>query len=88
MKRKAFCIYINTVFEGRVPSALDETGKPFVFETEIEAQREIADNLITRLDEFMRGEREFEDAMTVEEYVIPVDVYPNGLLVDEYGKCF
>jgi hypothetical protein len=88
MKRTAFCIYITTIFDGPVPSVFDETGKPCVFETEVEAQREIADNAITRLDEFIRGERDFDDAMTVEEYVVPVDVYPDGSLVDEDGNRF
>ena len=88
MKRTAFCIYITTICDGPVPSVFDETCKPCVFETEVEAQREIADNAITRLDEFIRGERDFDDAMTVEEYVVPVDVYPDGSLVDEDGRRF
>ena len=88
MKRTAFCISITTICDGSVPSMFDEAGNPCVFETEVEAQREIADNAITRLDEFVRGEREFDDAMTVEEYVVPVDVYPDGSLVDEDGNRY
>lgn len=43
-----FCIYINTFCQGPVPSVSDENGY-CVFETELEAQKEIADNLMTRL---------------------------------------
>ena len=83
-----FCIYITTVCEGAVPSVRDERGLPCVFKTEVEAQREIADFMRTRLQEFIDGHRDFEDAMTVEEYVVPVDVYPDGSVVDEAGNRF
>lgn len=88
MSESAFCIYITTVCEGPVPSVRDGNGKPCVFKTEVEAQREIADFVITRLREFIDGHRDFEDAMTVEEYVVPVDVYPDGSVVDEAGNHF
>jgi len=86
MSEPAFCIYINTLCEGVVPSIRDGHGKPCVFKTESEAQREIADNIITRLREFIAGEREFDDAMTVEEFIVPVDVYPDGSIVDDAGN--
>ena len=88
MSEPAFCIYITTVCEGPVPSVRDGDGRPCVFKTELEAQREIADNAMTRLKEFIDGEREFEGAMTVEEYVVPVDVYPDGSIVDVDGNRF
>jgi hypothetical protein len=88
MNKSAFCIYINTLCEGAVPSVRDGRGKPCVFKTEPEAQREIADNIIIRLQEFIAGEREFEDAMTVEEYIVSVEVYPDGSIVDADGNCF
>ena len=83
-----FCIYITTVCEGSVPSVRDGKGLPCVFKAEVEAQREIADFVMTRLQEFIDGHRDFEDAMTVEEYVVPVDVYPDGSIVDEAGNHF
>ena len=83
-----FCIYITTVCEGRIPAVRDERGLPCVFKTEAEAQREIADNAITRLQEFMDGHRDFEDAMTVEEYVVPVDVHRDGSIADADGNHF
>lgn len=83
-----FCVYIDTLCDGPVPAVRGGDSKPFVFKTETEAQREIADNAITRLQEFIDGQREYEDAMTVEEYVVPVDVYPDGSIVDADGNCF
>jgi hypothetical protein len=83
-----FCIFIMTLCEGPVPSVRDGKGLPCVFATEVEAQREIADGVITRLQEFIDGERDFDDAMTVEEYVVPVHVCPDGSVVDAEGNWF
>jgi len=83
-----YCIYINTLLEGEVPSVRDGEDKPWVFATRVEAEREIADNTITRLQEFMDGERDFEDAMTVEEYIVEVDVLPDGSVIDADGNHF
>jgi hypothetical protein len=88
MSEPAYCIYIETVCDGPVPSGFDERGKPCVFKTELDAQREIADFVVTRLQEFMAGERDFEDAMTVEEYVVAVELFPDGTIVDEFGNLF
>lgn len=85
--RDGFCIYICTFCQGPVPVVSDENGY-VVFETEIEAQKEIVDNQMTRLQQFLDGERDFEDAMTVEEYIVPVTVHPDGVIVDEDGRSF
>jgi hypothetical protein len=84
--RNGFCIYINTFCEGAVPIVSDGDGKYVVFETALEAQREIVDHQITRLQEFLDGERDFEDAITVEEYVLAVEVLPDGTIVEASGK--
>ena len=85
--RNGFCIYINSYCQGPNPVVSDENGY-VVFETELEAQREIVDNLLTRLQEFLDGQREYEDAITVEEYVVPVTVHPDGTITDEDGRSF
>ena len=85
--RSGYCIYINTYCQGPVPTVSDENGY-VVFETELEAQREIIDNLQIRLEQFLDGEREYEDAITVEEYVMPVTVHADGTITDEDGRCF
>ncbi len=71
-----------------MPSVRGNKGAPFVFETERDAQLEIADLAVTRLQEFIDGRREFDDATTVEEYVVDVDVMPDGSVVDSEGNCF
>ena len=85
--RNGFCIYINTFCQGQVPTVSDDKGY-VVFETELDAQREIVDNLKIRLDQFLDGERDYEDAITVEEYVVPVTVHPDGVITDVDGRCF
>ena len=89
MNRHGFCIFINSVFQGPIPSVRESvTGDSdgsrenvCVFATEREAQREIADGMMTRLQEFLDGERDFEDAITVEEYVVEVEVSPDGAIL-------
>jgi hypothetical protein len=88
MNRHGFCIYINTLCQGAVPVLRDGDGRYVVFDTELEAQREIADHQMTRLREFIDGERDFEDAMTIEEYIVEVDICPDGTVVDADGNSF
>ena len=85
--RKGFCIYINTFCQGPVPVVSDDDGY-VVFETELEAQKEVVDNQMTRLRQFLDGERDFEDAIQTEEYVVPVTVHPDGSFTDEDGRRF
>ena len=66
-----------------MPSVRGEGDRPFVFDTRLEAEREIADFVMTRLQEFIDGHRDFDDAMTVEEYVVEVDVLPDGSIITE-----
>ena len=88
MNQQGFCIFINTFCQGPVPSVLGEGDRPFVFATRVEAEREIADYAILRLHQFMVGQRDFEDAITIEEYVVEVDVLPDGSITDEDGNHF
>jgi hypothetical protein len=85
--RDGFCIYINTFCQGPVPLVCDENGY-LVFETELEAQKEIVDYQMTRLQQFLDGEREYEDAIETEEYIVAVTVQSDGKIVDEHGCCF
>ena len=86
--RSGFCIYINTLCQGPVPIWTDGEGRCVVLATEREAQLEIVDDLQLRLEQFLAGERDFDDAITVEEYVVPVTVHPDGVITDEDGNCF
>jgi len=86
--KSGFCIYIDTVCQGPVPIERKEDGFPLVYDTEEGAERSIAEDAIERLEQFMKGERDFDDAITVEEYVIPVDVTSEGAVIDADGNCF
>lgn len=83
-----YCIYINTVCQGPVPVVRGEDGFAFIFPTLEEAQREIVDDVLERLRQFLVGERDFDDAITVEEYVVKVDVFPDGSILDEHNLWF
>lgn len=60
-----------------------------VYETGLGEQREIVLLTITieLLQQFLLGEREFDDAATVEEYVVPVDVYSDTTVVEMDGNA-
>ena len=87
MRRQGFCIFINTFFEGAVPSVREgDQDRVAVFATQREAELEIVDFLQMRLQQFIDGERDFDDAITVEEYVVPVYVLPDGTVTNESGN--
>lgn len=86
--QSGYAIFIDTLCEGRVPLWRDGDNKPFFYTTQAEAERDIAEDLIRRLEDFLNGEREFEEAMTVEEYILPVDRLPDGSVVTEDGGHF
>jgi hypothetical protein len=88
MERVAYCVMIDTVAEGIVPSILNENGKAWTFPTRREAELEIADLLTTRLQEFRDGDRDFDDAITIEEFVVEVHLLHNGEAIDEVGNRF
>ncbi len=84
--RDGYCIFIDTLCDGPIPLVSDGDGRWVVFETKLSAQKEIADNMITRLRQFMDGERDFDDAIGVEEDVVPVRVHPDGVITKEDGN--
>lgn len=86
--REGFAIFIPTLCQGIIPAYHDETERPIVFSTELEAQREIADDQVTRIQQFLDGEREFDDAINTDEFVLPVEVWPDGNISTEDGKIY
>lgn len=87
-RRRGFCIYTNTLFQGPTLAVRENEDTPCIFSTEAKAQREIAGFIMTRLQEFIAGARDFHDAIRVEEYVVPVTVLLDGSVVDEDGQRF
>jgi hypothetical protein len=88
MSRPVYCIYVDTICQGPIPVERDELGKPVTYNTLLEAQREIADWIMHRLEQFLAGEREFEEAAFVEEYVVAADLLDDGSIVDEHDRLF
>jgi len=76
------------LFQGATPACYDETNLPVVFASELEAQLEIADNQLTRLRELLDGERDFDDAVTLDEFVLPVNVWPDRRVSTKDGRLF
>lgn len=86
--RTGFAIFTRTICEGLVPAWYDESNFPVVYTTELDAQREIADDLMEHLQQFLVGEREFDDAISVDDFILPVDVWPDGSISTEDGSTF
>lgn len=86
--RPMFCIYVDTLAQGPVPVERDAHGNPAVYPTRHAAERVIAEIAIDRLHEFLAGERGYEEALPGENYVMPVDLMPDGSIWDENGMRF
>lgn len=86
--RSAYVIFTDTICQGTIPAWYDDSGYPVVYSTELEAQKEIADDLIIQLQQFMRGERDFDDAVAIEDFIRPVDVWADGSISTEDGQVF
>ncbi|MDR3459474.1 MAG: hypothetical protein P4N60_18760 [Verrucomicrobiae bacterium] len=71
-----------------IPAWHDAQGRPAVYPTLEAAQREIADDVMEKLRQFLDGERDFDDALTVEDYILPVEVLPDGTILDADGNRF
>lgn len=71
-----------------MPACYDGANDPVTFASELEAQREIADTQLTRIQEFLDGEREFDDAITTDEFVVPVAIWPDGRISTKDGRIF
>lgn len=85
--RSGYVIFCPTIFQGTMPACY-EAGSPLVFPTEFEAQREIACHQMIRIQQFLDGERDFEDAITTDEFVLRVAVRPDGRVAIEDGRIF
>ncbi|NJK92482.1 MAG: hypothetical protein HC904_12010 [Blastochloris sp.] len=83
-----FCIFINTFFQGDVPVERNETDNFVVYETREAAEREIAAFAIDRLHEYLAGERDFDDAIHSDEFVVHVHLNSDGSISDKTGRIF
>lgn len=76
MNETFYTVVGESVVGGLQPTAMVSEGdSPFeylLFPTEREAQMEIADRMITKLEEFIDGARDFDDAVALDEHVLEV----------------
>lgn len=84
----AYAIFINTVCEGSIPAWHNEKGFPVTYATEREAKLEIVDDLQERLRQFIAGERDFEEAIAIEDFILSVDAWPDGSISLQNGSVF
>lgn len=71
-----------------MPTWRDEHGVIITYATERDAQIEIAEMLMEQLRQFLASERDFDDATTTGDFILPVRVYPNGTIETEDGLRF
>jgi hypothetical protein len=80
-----YVIVEDNLIGGLQPAVLVSEGdSPFgylLFASEREAQMEMADRMITKLGEFIDGERDFDDAVTLDGHVVEVVRRSDGKLV-------
>lgn len=79
-----FILMIDTLCQGPVVGCWSEENgvdAPCLFDTEEEAYKDIADDMITVLQQFIDGERSLEDTdFGTELYVVPVKVLEDGVI--------
>lgn len=84
--KQAFVIMIDTICQGNVISCWGEKDEPVLFDTEVDAWKEIADTMVECLRQFIDGERQLENTdFGTEEFVLSVYVQEDGSLVDLAG---
>jgi dienelactone hydrolase len=88
LARSGYAIFCPTVFQGTMPACYDETDCPVVFPTELEAQREIADTQLIRIQEFLDGQRDYEDAIAIDEFILPVSLWADGSISIKGGRTY
>jgi hypothetical protein len=76
MNETFYVIVEDSLAGGLQPTVMvSEDDSPFeylLFPSEREAQIEMADRMITKLQEFIDGERDFDDAVALDEHVLEV----------------
>ncbi|MEY4570654.1 MAG: hypothetical protein RLZZ398_2093 [Verrucomicrobiota bacterium] len=76
MNEAFYMIVGESVVEGLQPTVMVSEGdspfEPLLFPTEREAQMEMADRMMSKLEEFIDGERDFDDAVALDEHVLEV----------------
>ena len=82
MNETFYTIVGESIVDGLQPTVMvSEGNSPFeylLFPTEREAQLEIVDRIMTKLEEFIDGERDFDDAVALDEHILEVVRHGGG----------
>ena len=86
--KQSFVIMTNTICQGDIIGCWTEDAVgnrvPCTFETEVDAWKEIANDMIEPLRQFIAGERSLEDTdFDCADWVVPVDVEDDGSILSE-----
>jgi hypothetical protein len=88
LRMNAYCIFIHTLGGEKVPAWRGTQGHYLLYPTERDAQLEIAEDLIEKLRQFRDGERNFEDAIGMVDFIEPVIAHDDGTFVDAEGNRY
>jgi len=75
---KGYCVFVESMCEGLVPSVFDSDSRPVVFATRKEATAEIKDYEITRLAHATNDDEVSIYSADTEEFVLEVRLLENG----------
>ncbi|MDQ8187090.1 hypothetical protein [Pelagicoccus sp. SDUM812002] len=82
--KEGYCIFIESLCEGLVPSVFDGDNKPVVFDSLVEAESEIEDYSTTRLEEATTEEEIAIYSEDTDEFVLSVKVLEGGRVIPIY----
>lgn len=80
-KTEGYCVFIDSICEGIVPSVFDEKSRPVVFETFEGAEAEIIDYGESRLGHASSDEEKRIYEEDTEEFVLKVEVLEDGTVL-------
>lgn len=88
MIHNKWIIMSPTLCQGDIPAWFDDNERPVLYESKVEAYKEIADSMIQELQQFVDGERELEDTdFAAEDYVISCEYDDEtGMIYSEDGQ--
>lgn len=80
-KTEGYCVFIDSICEGVVPSVFDEKCRPIVFETFEGAEAEIIDCSESRLAHASNEDERRIYEEDTEEFVLKVEVLEDGTVL-------
>ena len=86
--QRAYGVFVDQSPHPIRPAAYDHRGYPVVHATEVAAKTAIIRHALQRHLAFFDGSMSFEEAVSIDEYYVPVNVHPDGSVSTEAGLTF